>query len=128
MRFWPALLLLLAGCASKPQLYPNQKYKESGEKAAQADIDACMDEADRFLKSPRGKKIARGAGTGAVVGGAFGAALGLFSGNVVRGAAIGAGVGAAGGAASGAMSPDEVRYRYVNKCLADKGYEVLGWD
>lgn len=123
-----AMALLLCSCSSRPQLYPNQKYKEMGESASKEDIKLCMDEADKFLESPRGKKMLKGAGTGAVVGSAMGAVAGIFSGNVARGAVAGAAIGGAGGAAAGAMSPDEVRQRYVNKCLADKGYEVIGWD
>lgn len=123
------LSLFFAGCSSRPQLYPNNpKYKSVGKEAAEADVELCMGEADKFVESPRGKKMLKGAGTGAVVGGAVGAAAGIFTGNVGRGAAMGAAMGGAGGAAAGSLSPDEVRRRYVNKCLTDKGYYILGWD
>lgn len=119
---------LFAGCSSKPQLYPNEKYKSVGEEAAEQDIKACREEADKFVKSPTGKKMLRGAGTGAVIGGTVGAVFGIFTGNVAGSAVRGAAVGGAGGAASGAMSPNELNQRYVDKCLSDKGYQVLGWD
>lgn len=122
------LPLLISGCSSRPQLYPNEKYKSVGEEAAKRDIEACEEEADKFVKSPTGKKMLRGAGTGAVVGGAVGAAFGLFTGNVGGAAASGAAMGGAGGAASGALSPNELKHRYVDKCLSDRGYQVLGWD
>lgn len=120
-------LLSFFSCASKPQLYPNQKYRSVGKEAADQDIAQCREEAEEFLDSPRGKKIVKGAGAGALIGGAIGAVGGLFSGDVAGGATRGAAMGGAGGAAAGALSPDEVRKRYVNKCLSDKGYQVLGW-
>lgn len=122
------LLVFLVACASRPKLYPNEKYKSVGKEIAQADIDHCIEEADEFVESSKGKKIAKGAGFGAVIGGAMGAVGGLFTGNVVGGAARGGAIGAGGGAAAGSLSPDEIKHRYVNQCLADQGYQVLGWD
>ncbi len=126
--FWLVLLLVLGACASKPKLYPNDKLKEVGKEAAQKDIDKCIADADEYLESSEGKKIAKSAGAGAAIGatiGAIGGALtGDFGGSLVRGAAIGTGAGAVGGA----MSPDELKQRYVNQCLADQGYRVLGWE
>ena len=65
-------LLLLMSCASRPQLYPNTKYKHVGQKIADKDIDRCMGEADKYVNSSKGKKIAKGAGAGAVIGAAMG--------------------------------------------------------
>lgn len=122
------LLVLCIGCASKPKLYPNSHLKEVGKEASQKDIEQCMDEADKYLESSKGKKIAKSAGAGAVIGGAMGAVSGIFSGNIARGALMGSAIGGAGGAAAGALSPDEIKRRYVNTCLSEKGYQVLGWD
>ena len=122
------LALLLVSCASKPQLYPNQKLKSVGKEAAKKDIDRCMAEADEYLESSKGKKIAKSAGTGAALGAAIGAVGGMFTGNMGRGLVRGGAMGAAGGGAAGALSPDEIKRRYVNQCLSDKGYRVLGWD
>jgi ADP-ribosylglycohydrolase len=58
----------------------------------------------------------------------MGAVSGIFSGNIARGALMGSAIGGAGGAAAGALSPDEIKRRYVNTCLNEKGYQVLGWD
>lgn len=125
---WLVVLLALGACASKPKLYPNEKLKEVGKEAAQKDIDKCIADADAYLESSEGKKIAKSAGAGAAIGatiGAIGGALtGDFGGSLVRGAAVGTGAGAVGGA----LSPDELKQRYVNQCLADQGYRVLGWD
>ena len=122
------ILLALASCASKPKLYPNEKLKEVGKEAAQKDIDKCIAEGDLYLETSEAKRITKGAGKGAVVGAAMGAVFGAFTGSLGRGAVRGGAVGAAGGGAATAMSPDQLKQRYVNHCLAEKGYHVLGWD
>ncbi|MDD4972774.1 MAG: hypothetical protein PHY93_00405 [Bacteriovorax sp.] len=115
-------------CASRPKLYPDETLKSRGKDAGEADINQCIKDADTYLDSSEGKKIAKSAGFGAVVGGAVGAVAGVFTGGIGRGAVQGAAIGGVGGGAAGAMSPDQIKHRYVNKCLADKGYHVLGWD
>ncbi len=122
------IVFFFVACASKPQLYPNQKLKTVGKEAAKKDIDQCIADADQYLKSSKGKNITKGAGAGAAIGGAMGAVGGLFTGNVGGGLLRGGAIGAAGGGAAGALSPDQVKHRFVNQCLADKGYQVLGWD
>jgi uncharacterized membrane protein len=125
---WLVLLLALGACASKPTLYPNEKLKEVGKEAAKKDVDKCIADADAYLESSEGKKIAKSAGAGAAIGATIGAIGGALTGNfgssLVRGAAMGTGAGAVGGA----LSPDELKQRYVNQCLAEQGYRVLGWD
>jgi outer membrane lipoprotein SlyB len=131
-----ALFLAVSSCSSRPQLYPNSKLKFVGKEKAQKDIEKCMTESDEYFETSKGKKVLKSAGKGAVVGSAFGAAMGAvagaFTGNMgrglVRGGAIGASGGAAGSAASTAISPDEIKRRYVNQCLSEKGYQVLGWE
>lgn len=120
--------LLLSSCSSRPKLYPNDVLKSKGKVASEADIDKCLKLADDYLDSSEGKKIAKSAGFGAAVGGAMGAVTGVFFGDIAGGAARGAAIGGTGGAVSGALSPDEIKHRYVNKCLADQGYHVMGWD
>lgn len=122
------LSFLATGCASRPKLYPNATLKERGKVASEADINNCLSDADKYLESSEGKKIAKSAGFGAIVGGAIGAVAGVFTGNISGGAAQGAAMGGVGGGVSGAMSPDELKHHYVNQCLSDKGYHVLGWD
>lgn len=122
------LIILLSSCASRPKLYPNEVLKKKGKIASEADIDLCIKDADTYLESSKGKATVKGAGAGALIGGAMGTVAGIFSGDIVRGAAQGAAMGGAGGAVGGALSPDEVKHRYVNQCLAEKGYHVLGWD
>jgi hypothetical protein len=122
------IILILSSCASRPKLYPNQKLKSVGKEAAKKDIDKCLSDTENYLESSRGKKIARGAGAGAAIGAAMGAVSGLFTGNLGKGLVRGGAIGAAGGGAAGAISPDQIKHRYVNQCLAEKGYQVLGWD
>lgn len=118
----------LASCASRPKLYPNETLKSKGKEASEADIDQCLKDANTYLDSSEGKKIVKSAGFGAAVGGAMGAVAGAFYGDIGGGAARGAAIGGAGGAVSGSLTPDQVKHRYVNQCLADKGYNVIGWD
>lgn len=122
------IIIIATSCSSRPKLYPNETYKKKGREIAEKDIDDCISEADKFLKSSKGKKMVKSAGFGAAVGGAVGAVAGIFYGDVTGGAARGAAVGGAGGAATGALSPDEVKQQYVNQCLSEKGHHVLGWD
>jgi uncharacterized membrane protein len=112
------LLIFMVSCASRPQLYPNQKLKNISEEISKKDIDHCITEADTYMSSGRGKRMAKGAGAGAGIGAAVGAVGGMFTGNFGRGLIRGAAVGAGGGAAA----------NYVNQCLSDKGYQVIGWD
>lgn len=122
------LIMSLVGCASKPQLYPNHKLKSVGKDQANQDIEDCTQLAENYLESGKGKQIAKGAGAGAVVGAAVGGAFGLLTGNVGRGLGQGAVMGGAGGAAGAAVSPDQIKRNFVNKCLAERGYEVIGWN
>lgn len=121
-------LLIFVSCASRPQLYPNQKLKSVGKEASQKDIDKCIADAENYLESSKGKQVAKGAGAGAVIGAAMGGVAGLFTGNLGSGLVRGGAIGAAGGGAAGALTPDQIKHRYVNQCLADQGYQVIGWD
>ncbi len=131
----PVLFLLLgllatSACATAPIVYPNQKLRDSGQVAVKADTEACQAEAEAYLESGRVPEVAKRTGEGAAVGGAVGAAVGAVSGSVGRGAAAGAAGGAAGSLAHGLWhwrDPDPVEKRYVERCLAERGYDVIGW-
>ena len=122
------LLLPLTACASSPKLYPNAKLRQVGKEAAEKDIESCEDLADEYMESGKGKQIAKGAGTGAAVGAATGAVLGIFTGNVGSNALIGGAVGGTAGGASAALTPNQVHQNFVDRCLKERGYEVMGWD
>ena len=124
-----AAVLVMLGCATRPIVYPNDKLRRTEGQTLEADIDACMAEARQYLETGRTKQVAKDTAEGAVVGGAVGAATGA-----VLGEGRGAGAGAAGGAAGAftrsilrSRDPDPVEKAYVNRCLNQKGYDVLGW-
>lgn len=128
-----AILALLAGCArtQSPVLYPNAKLRQVGQEQARRDIEECRRLAAEYVESTAAKDIARGAAVGGAGGAAVGAVGGAVSG---RGAGLGAAVGAATGATAGAVhgaarqtAPSPVYKQFVNRCLRERGYDVLGW-
>ena len=137
--FKPALALslaalLAAGCAAveqRPVLYPNAKLKQVGEAAAQKDIEACEELANKSGATEGAGPVGQGALQGAAVGAAAAAVGSLIrGGNVVEGAAAGAAVGGAAGGARGAFQTgrgSELHRSFVRRCLHEKGYDVIGW-
>jgi len=133
-------LLALSACsASRPALYPNDQYQRVGAAGADADINACDEKAKEYVKSggqggEMAKEGARNTAVGAAVGGASGAVGGAIWGNPGEGAAVGAASGATAGLL-GTMfgwmfrrsEPEPVYRNFVETCLADKGYQVIGW-
>lgn len=127
-----AALMVLSGCATqRPVLYPNAKYKQVGAEVAQRDIDDCIRMAESHGVTPGGgDRVARRGAEGAAVGGAAGAAAGAVRGNVGQGAGVGAAAGAAAGATRGAIhsgEPGSVYKGFVQRCLRERGYDVIGW-
>jgi uncharacterized protein YcfJ len=127
-----ATMLLMAACAKKrPVLYPNSTYQAAGASVASADIDECIQlAADHGHATDAGKNMAASTGKGAVTGAVVGGAVGAVTGRPGRGAAAGAAGGGAGGLMRGAWKsgdPDEIERRFVEQCLRDKGYQVIGW-
>jgi len=124
--------LLTAGCGAKrPVLYPNAVYEEAGEAAARANVDDCMKKAEAHVGSAKGGEVAKRGAKGAAVGAATGAAVSaVLGGDVGRSAAAGAAGGGAAGTTAGlfdAGEPDPVFRGFVEKCLQEKGYQVIGW-
>lgn len=128
----PAFAILLLACASpRPVLYPNETYQRVGATVAQADVDACLAKAKEIAPSREAQQIATETAANAGAGAAAGAAAGAISGG-------GAGIGAAIGATTAATfnfvrslfvrrGPDEVQRSYTDRCLGERGYEVMGW-
>ncbi len=126
-------ILIFCGCAQqRPVFYPNPYLSQVGNQRAQADIDTCIHLATQHgAKENKGEEIAKDTAAGAAVGAVAGAAIGAVLGNNVGRAA---GVGAAGAGAAtmtrktiDSGKPDAVFRRFVEKCLHDKGYEIIGW-
>ena len=128
------LVAFTLACASpRPDLYPNATYERVGAETAKADADSCVARAKENVPSRAGEDLAADTAGNAAAGGAAGAVGGAISGG-------GAGMGAAIGAASaatwgfvkgiftlGRQGPDDVQRRFAERCLGEKGYEVIGW-
>ena len=144
---WPLLLVLfvvLAGCAStgpnspsaKPVLYPNATLTRVGEAQGRSEVEGCMGRAAQAGLAPdqKSNEVGRRAGEGAAtvgVASAVGALITGRSSDVLRAGAAGAAVGGSAGAVSGAFHNDKVNpvYRqFVQRCLQEKGFDVIGWN
>lgn len=125
-----ACLALLSSACAQPVLYPNAHFQKVGEATAQDDVRACMSMADS-AGADRSAGLPRETASGAAVGAAAGAAGGAVAGDAGQGAAVGAAAGAVSRFARGIFGTgdDHTVYRgFVNRCLADKGYDVTGWN
>ncbi len=111
-----------------PSSTPNDYYKTAGEDQAKKDTDECLAKAKAYLKDHPVQQAAKKAGWGAAVGAAIGAAIGLILGDFRGAVESGAAAGGIGGAANSAVDgPDALVRNYTDRCLAEKGYSVLGW-
>jgi hypothetical protein len=127
-----AALLGLPGCSGKrPVLYPNHQVASSGPELANDEVDRCIQSAtDYDLGTRRPERVAERTVERGTVGAAAGAAGGAVWGNPGRGAATGAAAGAAAGFVRGVFrsrDPDPLHRRYVEICLRNEGYQVIGW-
>jgi hypothetical protein len=128
-------VLGLAGCASpEPILYPNDHLRAVGQQAAERDIAECRALAEQAGASAGDGKAERAAGR-TVGGGGIGAAGGAVGGAIGGSPGTGAAIGAASGAATGLLSslfssprPSGAYQNFVNRCLAERGYEPIGWE
>ncbi len=132
-----AVLFGTAACSQRPVLYDNAMYQKSPEKAKTA-IETCVKKAEDANASGNGKladTAYRGAAGGAASGAAGGAAAAAgnaFGGNYDIGGSIG--MSAAAGTAGNVVlalfdrDVDPIFANYVNICLKQKGYQVVGWN
>ena len=112
-------------------LYPNAQHEAAGPKAAKQDIAECRELAENYVPSDDGgRDVATSTATGGAVGGAAGAAGGAIRGSPGVGAAVGAAVSGTFAffrALFRKRDPDPIKQRFVERCLAKRGYEVVGW-
>ena len=151
IRFFPvfslcagAATLVLAGCASsgagsasaRPVLYPNATLNRVGDAQGRMEVNACLSRAQAAGLSPsqNSNEVGRRAGEGAAVAGVASAIGALISGRggegLLRAGATGAAVGGSAGAVSGAFHndrPNGVYRSFVQRCLSEKGFDVIGW-
>lgn len=130
--FVMVILSISTGCAAKrPVLYPNEVYRSTGSEKAQQEIDDCLKRAEEANAQGRlADEVALKTGKSALVGGATGAVIGAISGSALRGGLIGAAAGGTVALVSSAVKGPEdspVYRRFVEICLFEKGYQVLGW-
>jgi hypothetical protein len=129
--------VLLTGCATpvaKPAFYPNAHYQRMGPAQANADAQYCADLAQQSEVTAVNKVDAgRSAAAGAAGVGTAGVVGSLLNGhkpdlkNIAAGAAaIGAG-GAAATAAGQSVGGSGLYRQFVQQCLAERGYQVIGW-
>ena len=144
--FYSAILVAtaLTGCAATgpsspsamPVLYPNATLNRVGEAQGRAEADGCMSRAAQAGLTPNQKtnEVGRRAGEGAATAGVASAVGALITGrgsDVLRAGATGAAIGGSAGAVSGAFHNDKVNpvYRqFVQRCLQEKGFDVIGWN
>lgn len=131
--FFFVSMLISGGCSTtkSPILYPNEHLTTVGAEKANRDIEECCRLADSYLKSQKTKEMAKKTVESSVVGAATGAAAGSMFGNAGRGAAAGAAAGAASTVTHALFrvkDPDPVFMNYVNRCLSDRGYQLIGWE
>lgn len=130
------LFLLLISCISyRPIFVPNAKFKAVGEQVANKDADQCYDEAGKYLKASKKRRVVKEGARGIGVGAIFGMVWGVFTGNtddIIRSTVIGSGIGGASRAggvmAEDKLTPDQIKQRYISICLGEKGYRILGWE
>ena len=128
---------VLSGCATpmaKPAFYPIAHYQSVGPARAEADVQACANLAQQSDVGAVNKvDVGRAAAAGAAGVGTAGVVGSLLSGhkpdlkNIAAGAAA-IGVGGAAATAAGQSVGGSSLYRqFVQQCLAERGYQVIGW-
>ncbi len=122
------------GCAhqQRPVLYPNQHLTSVSRETAQRDIDECMRLGKEYVSGNyRTGEIAarttRNAAIAAATGAAISAIVGGNVGEAAAAGAAGAGTATVAGEVLKPGEPDPLFRNFVEKCLRDKGYEVMGW-
>lgn len=124
-----AITLTLSACATQRPVV----YQATGAPGA---LDAAIAECSRLAASA-GAQPTSAAGTtvrDTAAGGALGAATGAVGGAIAGNAGSGAAIGAATGATATLLrnllnepAPNPAYRAYVERCLRDRGYDVVGW-
>ncbi len=115
------LLTSFFGCANKPVLQSNDKLQKAGKKVAKKDIAYCEDIADKQLNSfekQRDKEVKKSSRSRNVW--AVGAISGILKGDNSNAVTP--------KKAETAAKMDNAKEKITTKCLAQKGYRVIGFD
>ena len=129
------LSIQMTGCTGaqkRPVFYPNQHLKMVGKAQAKRDVDDCMILANSYgVSTNKDGEIGKKAATGAALGGIGAGAYGLVRGDAGERALAGAAAGAATGTVKGGIDSTELSStfkRFVQRCLRERGYDVIGWE
>lgn len=127
-----AVGLLVGGCASnQPVIYAGPTGGDrtvSAAAAAECGRQAAAAGASQY--GGEGGAVVRDTARGAATGAAAGAIGGAIAGNVGQGAGIGAATGAAVSLVQKLFvpaAPNPAYRAYVERCLQDQGYQIVGW-
>ena len=116
---------------------PNATLNRVGDAQGRMEVNVCLARAQAAGLSPSQStnEVGRRAGEGAAVGGVASAIGALMTGRggegLLRAGATGAAVGGSAGAVSGAFhtdKPNGVYRSFVQRCLSEKGFDVIGWN
>ena len=110
-----AMLVLAASCTTTDEIIIDHKGVNMSH--YEDDLSECQAYSEQVAVTEKG---ARGAASGAVVGGLIGAVGGGH-----HSASEAAGVGAVTGGAKGLNEGDQTQVRVVKNCLRGRGYKVL---
>ncbi len=127
-------VFLLGCCLGLSACSTSRAVVYGGGSVAQTDIDACERLARRAgADGNRAGQVARDTAVGAAAGGAATGIYGAVRGysDVGNRAAAGASAGAAVGMIRSVVrtsEPNSTFKAYVNRCLRERGYDVVGWN
>jgi hypothetical protein len=124
--------IVVTGCATpQPVIYSNGR--QVNEDRLARDTTACRQRADQAVGLNQGRKgVAQKAAEGGVIGAVTGAVTGMFksSNEMWERAGVGLATGGVGFAVKAMIDlnkPDKVYEEYVERCMKERGHEVLGW-
>ncbi len=130
--------IFLSGCATpiaKPAFYPNAHYQRVGPAQANADAQFCAELAQQSdVKAVNKVDAGRSAAAGAAGVATAGVVGSVLSGNkpslrdITAGAAAIGTAGAAATAAGQSVGGSSIYRQFVQQCLAERGYQVIGWN
>ncbi len=119
------------GSKPTPDFYPNDRYLHSPPAEVQQYEAECMNLASQYVKEPnKYQNLAKDGLEGGVIGAATGAVGGAIAGNAGRGTGAGAAIGGMLGILKGLKDmnePSPSYERFVEHCLSQHGYSVIGW-
>ncbi len=129
------LSAVLAGCSSntkRPVFYPNAHTQAVGKAQAERDTQECFALADDWgVAQNKDGEVGKKAAAGALIGGVSAGAWGLVRGDAGERALAGALAGGSAGGVKGGLDSTQLSptfKRFVERCLRERGYEVVGWE